>query len=102
MADDGAAAGRARPLAGLSVVLTGTLPGLTRDEASEAVTALGGKVASSVSKKTSFVVAGDSPGSKHDRALALGVPVLDEAGLRVLLEEGPDAARAVAEAPTPA
>jgi DNA ligase (NAD+) len=102
MADEGAAAGSARPLAGLSVVLTGTLPGFTRDEASEAVTALGGKVASSVSKKTSFVVAGDSPGSKYDKALQLAVPVLDEAGLRVLLEDGPDAARAVAEVAKPA
>jgi DNA ligase (NAD+) len=102
MADEGAATGSARPLAGLSVVLTGTLPGFTRDEASEAVTALGGKVASSVSKKTSFVVAGDSPGSKYDKALQLAVPVLDEAGLRVLLEQGPDAARAVAEVAKPA
>jgi DNA ligase (NAD+) len=97
MADEGTAAGSARPLAGLSIVLTGTLPGLTRDEASEAVTALGGKVASSVSKKTSFVVAGDSPGTKYDKALSLGVPVLDEAGLRVLLEDGPGAARDLAQ-----
>jgi DNA ligase (NAD+) len=78
------------------VVLTGTLPGLTRDEASEALTALGGKIASSVSKKTDFVVAGENPGSKHDKAVSLGVPVLDEAGLRVLLDHGPQAARAAA------
>ena len=77
--------------------MPGSLDGMTRDEASEAVTGLGGKVTSSVSKKTSFVVAGDSPGSKYDKALTLGVPVLDEAGLRVLLENGPDAARAVAQ-----
>jgi DNA ligase (NAD+) len=87
----------ARPLAGATVVLTGTLPGLTRDEASEEITGRGGKVASSVSKKTDFVVAGDNAGSKYDKALSLGVPVLDEAGLRVLLEDGAEAARAVAQ-----
>ncbi len=87
----------ARPLAGVIVVITGTLPGFTRDEASEAVTGLGGKVASSVSKKTDFVVAGDNPGSKYDKAMALGVPTLDESGLRTLLEAGPEAARAAAE-----
>jgi len=86
----------ARPLAGVTVVITGTLPGFTRDEASEAVTGLGGKVASSVSKKTDFVVAGDNPGSKYDKAMALGVPTLDEPGLRTLLEAGPEAARAAA------
>jgi DNA ligase (NAD+) len=90
-------AARPRPLAGVTVVLTGTLPELSRDEASEAITALGGKAASSVSKKTDFVVAGDNPGSKYDKAIQTGVPVLDEAGLRILLEEGPDAARAAAE-----
>jgi len=88
--------GDARPLAGVTVVITGTLAGFTRDEAAEAVTALGGKTASSVSKKTAFVVAGDNPGSKYDKALSLGVPVLDEAGLRLLLEEGPAAAGAAA------
>jgi DNA ligase (NAD+) len=80
------------------VVITGTLAGFTRDEAAEAVTARGGKTASSVSKKTSFVVAGENPGSKYDKALTLGVPVLDEAGLRLLLEEGPEAASAAAQA----
>jgi DNA ligase (NAD+) len=96
----GPAAGGAAPggpLAGITVVLTGTLAGLTRDEAAEAITGLGGKVAGSVSKKTDFVVAGASPGSKHDRALALGVAVLDEAGLGVLLERGPAAAHESAE-----
>src|SRR5690349_18260075 len=88
--------GDARPLAGVTVVITGTLAGFTRDEAAEAVTALGGKTASSVSKKTAFVVAGDNPGSKYDKALSLGVPVLDETGLRLLLEEGPAAAGAAA------
>jgi DNA ligase (NAD+) len=62
-----------RPLAGVTVVLTGTLPDLTRDEASEEITGRGGKVASSVSKKTDFVVAGDNAGSKYDKALSLGV-----------------------------
>ena len=85
------------PLAGVTVVLTGTLPGYTREEAAEAVEALGGKVSGSVSKKTGFVVAGESPGSKLDKAASLGVPVLDEDGLRVLLAEGPDAARAAAQ-----
>jgi DNA ligase (NAD+) len=91
------AEGDARPLAGVTVVLTGTLPGLTRDEAREEITGRGGKVASSVSKKTDFVVAGDNAGSKYDKALSLGVPVLDEPGLRVLLADGAEAARAVAE-----
>jgi DNA ligase (NAD+) len=103
--DMGKATGRAsrpRPLAGVTVVLTGTLPGMSRDEASEAITALGGKATSSVSKKTDFVVAGDSPGSKYDKAIQIGVPVLDEAGLRVLLEKGPDPARAAAEKPSTA
>ncbi len=85
-----------RPLEGLGVVVTGSLEGFSRDGATEAVQALGGKVAGSVSKKTHFVVAGDSPGSKLDKAVQLGVPVLDEDGFRVLLEQGPDAARAVA------
>jgi DNA ligase (NAD+) len=78
-------------------VLTGTLAGYSRDEAAEAVAALGGKVSGSVSKKTSFVVAGENPGSKQDKAITLGVPVLDEAGLDVLLSEGPTAAGASAE-----
>jgi DNA ligase (NAD+) len=85
------------PLAGITVVLTGTLAGFTRDEAAEAVQALGAKVSGSVSKKTGFVVAGESPGSKLDKAASLGVPVLDEDGLRVLLADGPEAARAAAQ-----
>lgn len=85
-----------RPLAGVTVVITGTLPGFTRDEATEAVTGQGGKVTSSVSKKTGFVIAGENPGSKYDKALELGVPVLDEAGLRVLLADGPAAAATAA------
>jgi DNA ligase (NAD+) len=91
-----AAATAAGPLAGVTVVLTGTLEGRTREEAAGAIEALGGKVSGSVSKKTGFVVAGQNPGSKLDKAESLGVSVLDEAGLAVLLSEGPDAARAAA------
>jgi DNA ligase (NAD+) len=80
------------PLSGVSVVITGSLDALSRDEAAEAVQALGGKVTSSVSKKTAFLVAGDKPGSKYDKALALGVPVLDEAAFGILLDNGPAAA----------
>ncbi|MDP9443731.1 MAG: NAD-dependent DNA ligase LigA [Actinomycetota bacterium] len=87
-----------RTLEGLTVVITGSLAGLSRDEAKEAITARGGKATGSVSRKTDFVVAGESPGSKHDKAVQLGVPVLDEAGFTVLLDDGPDAARAVATA----
>lgn len=86
-----------RPLEGLTVVVTGTLASYSRDAATEAVTSRGGKVSGSVSKKTAFVVVGDNPGSKYDKALQLKVPVLDEDGFGVLLAEGPDAARAVAE-----
>ncbi|MFF1606522.1 NAD-dependent DNA ligase LigA [Amycolatopsis sp. NPDC058278] len=85
-----------RHLEGLSIVVTGSLDGFSRDEAKEVVMARGGKAAGSVSKKTAFVVVGDSPGSKYDKAIQLKVPVLDEAGFRVLLEQGPDAAREVA------
>ena len=81
----------ARLLAGVSVVITGTLEGMTRDEAGEAVRQAGGKVTSSVSKKTNFVVAGENAGSKYDKAVELGVPVLDDTAFRVLLEQGPDA-----------
>jgi DNA ligase (NAD+) len=81
-----------RTLEGLSIVVTGSLPGFSRDEAKEAILARGGKAAGSVSKKTSFVVVGDSPGSKYDKAVQLGVPVLDEDGFRVLLESGPEVA----------
>jgi DNA ligase (NAD+) len=92
---EAAAAGSATgPLAGVTVVLTGTLEARTREEAAEAIEERGGKVSGSVSKKTGFVVAGQNPGSKLTKAESLGVPVLDEAGLDVLLSEGPDAARA--------
>ncbi|MFI2368863.1 NAD-dependent DNA ligase LigA [Streptomyces sp. NPDC018833] len=85
-----------RPLEGLTVVVTGTLEKYTRDGAKEALQSLGAKVAGSVSKKTSFVVVGDNPGSKYDKAMQLKVPVLDEAGFAVLLDQGPDAAREAA------
>jgi DNA ligase (NAD+) len=81
-----------RTLEGLSVVVTGSLPGFSRDDAKEAIVARGGKAASSVSKKTAYVVAGDSPGSKYDKAVELGVPILDEDGFRRLLENGPESA----------
>ena len=82
----------ALPLAGKTLVLTGTLPTLSRDAAKALIEAAGGKVAGSVSKKTSYVVAGDEAGSKLDKARELGLVVLDEAGLRALLAEGEAAA----------
>ncbi|MFJ6944035.1 NAD-dependent DNA ligase LigA [Streptomyces wuyuanensis] len=85
-----------RPLEGLTVVVTGTLRNHTRDGAKDALQSRGAKVTGSVSKKTSFVVVGDNPGSKYDKAMQLKVPVLDEDGFAVLLEQGPDAAREVA------
>lgn len=78
-----------RTLAGLSIVVTGSLNGFSRDEAKEAIVARGGKAAGSVSKNTAYVVAGDSPGSKYDKAVELGVPILDEDGFRTLLAQGP-------------
>ena len=80
---------RSAQLAGLTFVLTGTLPTLTRDEAKAKIEAAGGKTAGSVSKKTSYVVAGEEAGSKLDKARELKVPVLDEAGLLALLEASP-------------
>ncbi len=78
-----------RTLEGLSIVVTGSLPGFSRDEAKEAILVRGGKAAGSVSKKTAYVVAGDAPGSKYDKAVELGVPILDEDGFRALLADGP-------------
>jgi DNA ligase (NAD+) len=80
----------ARTLDGMSIVVTGSLTAFSRDDAKEAIVARGGKAASSVSKKTAYVVAGDAPGSKYDKAVELGVPILDEDGFRRLLEDGPD------------
>ncbi len=92
MADEAVAVGEEVPqvLAGLTFVLTGTLThsGMTRDEAGARLKAMGAKVSGSVSKKTSFVVAGENAGSKYDKAVALDVPVLDEAQLLNLLETG--------------
>ena len=80
-----------RTLEGMSIVVTGTLAGLSRDEAKEAILVRGGKAAGSVSKKTAFVVVGDNPGSKADKASDLGIPILEEDAFRVLLEQGPEA-----------
>ncbi|MEU2422670.1 NAD-dependent DNA ligase LigA [Streptomyces sp. NPDC007851] len=85
-----------RPLEGLTVVVTGTLEHYTRDGAKDALQSRGAKVTGSVSKKTSFVVVGDNPGSKYDKAMQVKVPVLNEEGFVVLLEQGPEAAAEVA------
>jgi DNA ligase (NAD+) len=89
--EEGARPGEGR-LRDLTFVLTGTLPDLTREQATERITAAGGRVTSSVSRKTSYVVAGESRGSKREKAERLGVPVIDEAGLLALLEHGPPGA----------
>ncbi|WP_312880391.1 NAD-dependent DNA ligase LigA [Actinokineospora xionganensis] len=85
-----------RTLEGLSIVVTGSLETYSRDEAKESIIARGGKASGSVSKKTAFVVVGDAPGSKYDKAIQLKVPVLDEDGFRVLLEQGPEPATELA------
>jgi DNA ligase (NAD+) len=81
---------RSTQLAGLTFVLTGMLPTLTRDDAKARIEAAGGKTAAAVSKKTSYVVAGEEAGSKLDKARKLNIPVLDEAGLLALIEAAPD------------
>ncbi|PIM66478.1 DNA ligase (NAD(+)) LigA [Streptomyces sp. JV178] len=97
MEDEGAGEDEGpRPLEGLTIVVTGTLEHHTRDGAKEALQSRGAKVTGSVSKKTSFVVVGDNPGSKYDKAMQLKVPVLNEDGFAVLLEQGPEAASEVA------
>jgi DNA ligase (NAD+) len=93
MVDEGAPERGSGVLDGLTLVVTGTLANYSRDGAAEAIQAAGGKVTGSVSKKTSYVVVGDAPGSaKYDKAVQLKVPVLDEAGFDVLLAGGPAAA----------
>ncbi len=95
MADEGEDAGPG-PLTGVTVVVTGSLRDLSRDQAIAAIQERGGKVTGSVSKKTGFVVVGADPGSKYDKAVQVKAPILDDDGFRVLLDEGPDAARALA------
>jgi len=85
--DDGSSSTVHLPLSGLTFVVTGTLPTLSREGVKEFIEQHGGKVTDSVSKKTSYLVLGENPGSKHDKALALGVPILDEAGLRELADQ---------------
>jgi DNA ligase (NAD+) len=85
---EGLASDAPRPLLGRTIVLTGTLPTLGRDEAKDRLEAAGAKVSGSVSKKTWCVIAGAEAGSKLDKARELGIPVLDEAGLNALLETG--------------
>ena len=80
-------AGGSQPLAGLTFVITGTLPSFSRDEASDYIRAHGGKVSSSVSSQTSYLVLGSEPGSKYEKAMQLGVPVLSEEELRTLVEK---------------
>ena len=80
-----------RTLEGLTIVVTGSLEGFSRDSAKEAILARGGKASGSVSKKTDYVVVGDNAGSKADKAEQLGLTILDEAGFTTLLEGGPDA-----------
>jgi DNA ligase (NAD+) len=84
------------PLTGVTVVVTGSLRDHSRDQAIAAIQAQGGKVTGSVSKKTGFVVVGADPGSKYDKAVQVKAPILDDDGFRVLLEQGPEAALAVA------
>jgi DNA ligase (NAD+) len=96
MEEEGAAPPAEGPLVGKTLVLTGTLPNLTREEAMRRIEAAGGKVTGSVSKKTDYLVAGDDPGSKYTKAQELGTKILDEDGLLALL---PDEAAPPAEAP---
>jgi DNA ligase (NAD+) len=85
MEEEGPAAPVEGPLSGKTIVLTGTLPNLTREDATERIEAAGGKVTGSVSKKTDYVVAGADPGTKLTKAQDLGTEVLDEDGLLALL-----------------
>ena len=82
-----------QPLVGLTIVVTGTMVDFTRDGAAEEITSRGGKASGSVSKNTDFVVVGPGAGSKETKAIELGRPILDEAGFKILLNDGPEAAR---------
>jgi DNA ligase (NAD+) len=93
---EGTASDAHRPLLGKTLVITGTLPTLGRDEAKELIEAAGGKVSGSVSKKTNWLVAGEEAGSKLDKARELGIAILDEAGLQALLAAPADAVDAAA------
>ena len=86
-----------KPLAGLAIVVTGSLQGFTRDQAEAAIAERGGKATSSVSKRTDFLVVGQDPGTKFEKARDLGVPILDESGFTVLLSDGVEAAKAQAQ-----
>ena len=92
----GAVAAEGGVLEGLTVVATGSLEGYTREGAQEAIIAAGGKAGSSVSKKTDYVAAGPGAGSKLAKAEALGVPIIDAAQFRILVEQGPEALAALA------
>ena len=91
---------RPKTLAGLTIVVTGSLEGFSRDEAKEAIVSRGGKAAGTVSKKTDYVVVGENAGSKADKAQQLGVKILDEGGFVRLLADGVPTADPV-EATTP-
>jgi DNA ligase (NAD+) len=78
-----------QPLAGLTFVITGTLPTYSREHAAELIKSAGGKVTGSVSAKTSYLLAGEAPGGKLDKARKLGVPVIEEAALLEMLEKAP-------------
>jgi DNA ligase (NAD+) len=88
---EGTASDAHRPLLGKTLVITGTLPTLGREDAKALIEAAGGKVSGSVSKKTNWLVAGEEAGSKLDKARELGVAILDEAGLQALLAAPADA-----------
>ncbi len=90
-----------RTLDGLSIVVTGSLERWSRDSAKEAIVARGGKASSAVSKSSSFVVVGEAPGSKYDKAVSLKVPILDEDGFELLLHDGPEAAGRAAQVGAP-
>ncbi len=90
----------ARTLEGKTIVVTGSLQDFSRDGAKEAILSRGGKASASVSKKTDYVVVGDSPGSKAAKAEQLGVPILDEDAFKILLDTGTAPGEAEAESDT--